>query len=125
MTFPATIIIAGATWPTALPSLSIREDLITRMGSADSDMNMIRLHAAVAGLCSGVGAASKSSLPRMEYRLLEYGDQVYNWLRARGATIPEIVDVALLLVRELPEMAAPREAEVGAAVGFSPPVAGE
>lgn len=124
MSLPPTIQIAGASWPTSMPSLATREDLVLRYGAAQDGgggLGVLRVLAAAVGLCSGVGPAAKASLPRVDYRILEYGDAVYSWLRERGATPQEIAEAGGACFAALVGQMAPREAEVDAAAGFSGP----
>lgn len=123
MALPSSIAIAGASWPASLPSLGVREELAVRYSQAQETGGhaALRVLAAAVGLCSAAGGASRASLSRMDYRILDYGEAVYSWLRERGASPQEVAEAGSVCLTAIVESLAPRASEVEAAAGFSAP----
>ncbi len=121
MSQPATIHILGAQYPTRLPSFGVREELVFAWAAygPEGGIRAMRIYAAAVGLCSGIGALTRASLPALKYDLLEYGDAVYSWLREKGAEPKDIVEAAAPVLQAISAALFPREAEVTEAAGFS------
>jgi hypothetical protein len=121
VTRPDTITLLGRQHPTQAPSFGVREELVLAWGAHGParDHRALRVYAATLGLCSGLGAQAGASLGAHRYDLLAYGEQLYSWLREKGASVPQIAEAAGLMLQWLAQDLFPREPEVREVEGFS------
>lgn len=109
------------------PDFATRDEILAAwIPAAQKQKNAIhRVNAALLGVCTRIGRyAAKDKVKTYEECECDpfvYGGLVYTWLMRKGATLSEMNEAAIVLVKQINASRAPTEDEVAAKADFSAP----
>jgi hypothetical protein len=121
MSEPIKVSILGGSYGVGMPDFAAREEMMIAFGDARNKRGttLLRVYSAALGLCTRLGKESGASYQKSGFDVLNYGGEVYGWLRQQGVTPADIATAAIPVIIRVSEETFPRQDEVVEAVGNS------